>query len=108
MKLGLVNPLPIDKIKNFAASVDRVVVIEELDPVIETHCKSMGIEVDGKNMFSICGEFSQKMIADAFGIKTNSFTENSTITKSGSKDSRSLSALPAPKCEVVPPIPAFT
>ncbi|MBR2860680.1 MAG: indolepyruvate ferredoxin oxidoreductase subunit alpha [Clostridia bacterium] len=76
-KLGLVNPLPVEKIKTFAASVERVVVIEELDPVIETHCKALGIKVDGKNIFSICGEFSQKIIADAFGIKTNSFTENS-------------------------------
>ena len=67
LKLGLVNPLPIDLIKNFANEVDRVVVIEELDPVIENHCKTLGIDVDGKNILPICGEFSQNIIAKALG-----------------------------------------
>jgi len=73
LKLGLVNPLPVDKIKDFAAKVDRVAVVEELDPVIENHCKALGIEVDGKNILPICGEFSQKLIADAFGIEGREF-----------------------------------
>jgi len=73
LKLGLVNPLPVDKIKDFAAKVDRVAVVEELDPVIENHCKALGIEVDGKNILPICGEFSQKIIADAFGIEGKEF-----------------------------------
>ncbi len=73
MKLGMVNPLPVESIKAFAASVERVIVIEELDPVIETHCKAMGIAVDGKNLFPICGEFSQKLIADALGLDSKPF-----------------------------------
>ncbi len=73
LKLGLVNPLPVDKIKDFAAKVDRVAVVEELDPVIENHCKALGIQVDGKNILPICGEFSQKLIADAFGIEGKEF-----------------------------------
>ncbi len=69
LKIGLVNPLPPKMITDFAAGVDRVVVIEELDGVIETFCKTLGIAVDGKNIFSPIGEYSQKVIADAFNIE---------------------------------------
>ena len=71
LKLGMVNPLPTKLIKDFADSVERVYVIEELDPVIETHCKNIGVEVIGKEMFSPLGEFSQESIAKAFGIFEN-------------------------------------
>lgn len=67
LKLGMVNPLPADMIRNFASKFDKVVVIEELDPVIETFCRTLGIQVHGKDMFPLCGEFSQNMIAHAFG-----------------------------------------
>ncbi len=67
LKLGMVNPLPVEKIKNFAKTVDKVVVIEELDPIIENHCRTIGIEVEGKELFSIMGEFSQSVVAKALG-----------------------------------------
>ncbi len=67
LKLGMVNPLPVEKIKSFAGSVEKVIVIEELDPVIENHCKTIGIEVTGKELFSIMGEFSQSVVAKALG-----------------------------------------
>ena len=66
-KLGLVNPLPEKSLKEFASKVKKLYVIEELDPVIETHLKKLGIEVVGKEIFSSIGEFSQKTIAEAFG-----------------------------------------
>ena len=47
LKLGLVNPLPREKILAFAAKVDQVLVLEELDPVIETHCRNLGLTVLG-------------------------------------------------------------
>ncbi|MBQ8740638.1 MAG: indolepyruvate ferredoxin oxidoreductase subunit alpha [Clostridia bacterium] len=71
LKIGMPNPLPVNTIKDFAAKVKKLYVIEELDPIIENHVKSLGINVIGKEMFSILGEFSQKTIADAFGIKAN-------------------------------------
>ena len=74
LKLGLVYPLPEKLLLDFAAKVDRVVVIEELDPVIENHCKALGIEVDGKNILPICGEFSQSIIAKAMGLDAKDFT----------------------------------
>ena len=69
LKLGMVNPLPETLIKEFAARVDRLVVIEELDPVIETHCRALGLTVDGKNLFPMEGEFSQNLIRRTFGLE---------------------------------------
>lgn len=68
LKLGLVNPLPKRLIADFAKSVEKLYVIEELDGVIEAHVKAMGIDCVGKEKFSITGEFSQSTIREAFGI----------------------------------------
>lgn len=62
LKLGMVYPLPVEKIRNFARKLDRVYVIEELDSFIESHCLNIGVDVIGKSLFSKCGEFSQKTI----------------------------------------------
>jgi len=74
LKLGLVNPLPEKLIADFVNSHERVVVIEELDPVIENHCKALGLKVDGKNIFPIIGEFSQSLIARLMGKEDKEFT----------------------------------
>ncbi len=71
LKLGLLNPLPKALIKDFAAKYERVIVIEELDPVIETHVKALGIECDGKNILPICGEFSQELLSKLLLCKEN-------------------------------------
>ncbi len=62
LKLGIVNPLPSKLIKDFAAKVKRLIVVEELDGVIETHVRSLGIEVEGKSLFTPIGEYSQATI----------------------------------------------
>lgn len=64
LKLGMVHPLAKDLIKEFASKVDRVVVVEELEPVIEEQVKAMGIECDGKNLFTIQGEYSANMLRE--------------------------------------------
>ena len=69
LKLGMINPLPTNMIKHFAEKVGKVYVIEELDPIIENHCKSLGINVIGKDQFSILGEFSQKSIRRAMELE---------------------------------------
>ena len=69
LKIGMPNPLPVKTIKDFASKVKKLYVIEELDPIIETHVKSLGIEVIGKDKFSILGEFSQRTIAEALGLE---------------------------------------
>jgi indolepyruvate ferredoxin oxidoreductase alpha subunit len=69
LKLGFINPLPEKLIKDFAAKVDKVVVLEELDPIIENHCKQLGIKVSGKDTFPICGEFSQNLVRECLGME---------------------------------------
>ena len=64
LKLGMVNPLPVKLIEDFAAKVGKLYVIEELDPVIENHCKTHGISVIGKEVFSLCGEISQRIVRE--------------------------------------------
>lgn len=64
LKLGMVNPLPVKLIKDFAAGVKRLIVIEELDGIIEAHCRSIGLEPEGKSLFSPIGEYSQKTVAE--------------------------------------------
>lgn len=65
LKLGMVNPLPIQMIIDFARKVGQVYVVEELDDIIETHCRKHGIPVIGKLLFPVCGEFSQAVVRDA-------------------------------------------
>ena len=71
LKIGMPYPLPTQLIKDFASKVKKLYVIEELDPVIETHVRSLGIDVVGKELFSLLGEFSQQTIAAAFGKEAN-------------------------------------
>ena len=63
LKLGLVNPLPEKLLKDFTAKYETVYVIEELDPVIESHCKALGLNVHGKDILPLCGEFSQELLS---------------------------------------------
>ncbi|MBR5528632.1 MAG: indolepyruvate ferredoxin oxidoreductase subunit alpha, partial [Clostridia bacterium] len=65
LKLGMVYPLPEKKIKEFAAMCDKIFVIEELDPIIEKHVRAMGIEVVGKEAFTLLGEYTPAMIKKA-------------------------------------------
>ena len=67
LKLGMTNPLPVELIKNFAAKVDRLAVVEELDPIIENHCRQLGLEVIGKEVLPLVDEFSQNLVAAALG-----------------------------------------
>lgn len=64
LKLGLVNPLPTKMIQDFASCVDTLLVVEELDPIIENFCRSLGLtcQIHGKDLLPICGEFSQNLI----------------------------------------------
>ncbi|MBQ1994218.1 MAG: indolepyruvate ferredoxin oxidoreductase subunit alpha [Lachnospiraceae bacterium] len=69
LKLGMINPLPEKLILDFAEKVDKLVIIEELDPIIENHCKALGLEVTGKDVFPMEGEYCQKLIAEKLGVE---------------------------------------
>ncbi len=68
LKLGLVNPLPVEIIKDFASKVDKLYVIEELDGIIEAHLNALKIPCVGKEMFTPIGEYNQTTIREAFGL----------------------------------------
>ena len=67
LKLGMVNPLPVKLILDFASKVDKLVVVEELDSIIEDHCRKLGLKVWGKNVLPLEGEFSQNLVASKLG-----------------------------------------
>ena len=67
LKLGMTNPLPVQLIRDFAAKVDKLAVVEELDPIIEDHCRALGLEVVGKDVLPMIDEFSQNLIAEKLG-----------------------------------------
>ena len=75
LKIGMPNPLPERLIRDFAAKVKKLYVIEELDPVSETQVRAMGIEAVGKELFPAVGEFSQYTIRKAFGMEEPSSPE---------------------------------
>ncbi len=79
LKIGMPNPLPTALIRDFAAKVKKLYVIEELDPIIETHVRALGIEVVGKELFSPLGEFSQQAIAAAFGLAEKPFVTADSV-----------------------------
>ncbi len=73
LKLGIVNPLPTKLIKEFCKKHKRIVVVEELDPVIESYVKALGIKCDGKNILPELSEFSQEVVARCLLGKENEF-----------------------------------
>ena len=67
LKLGMVWPLPKQKILDFANSVEKVAVVEELDPFLEDFCRELGLGVLGKDVLPMEGEFSQNLVAAKLG-----------------------------------------
>ncbi len=67
LKFGMIHPLPVQKIRDFAATVEKLVVVEELDDIIETHCRKLGLAVTGKALFGNTGELSQNLVAEKLG-----------------------------------------
>lgn len=68
LKLGMIWPLPVDMLKGFAAQVEQLIVVEELDGFIEAHCRNLGIDCTGKERFSPIGELSQKLVAKGLNL----------------------------------------
>ncbi|MBI3359609.1 MAG: indolepyruvate ferredoxin oxidoreductase subunit alpha, partial [Chloroflexi bacterium] len=65
LKLGMAWPLPKKLIADFAAKVERLIVVEELDPFFEEHIRMMGIAVEGKSIFPLVDEFSPEVVRKA-------------------------------------------
>ncbi len=71
LKLGMVWPIAEQMIKDFAANVSRVIVVEELDGFIEEFCHHIGVNAEGKNLFGVLGELSQNIVSDKLGKSTD-------------------------------------
>ena len=65
LHLGMTYPLPPKLIHDFAAKVERLIVIEELDPFLEEEIKLMGVECEGKSIFPTCGEFNPRVVRES-------------------------------------------
>ena len=69
LKLGMIWPLPSQKIVEFAKSVSLLCVVEELDSFIENHCRELGLSLTGKDTFPCIDEFSQNLVAARLGTE---------------------------------------
>lgn len=68
LKLGMIWPMPEKRIQDFAAKVEQLVVVEELDGFIEAHCRNLGLSPMGKDAFSCIDELNQNTVAEKLGI----------------------------------------
>lgn len=64
LKIGLSFPLPMDMIRDFASKVERLIVIEELEPYMEEQIKAAGIKCEGKNMTGKLYELNPELVAE--------------------------------------------
>ena len=65
LKLGMTYPLPQNLLRKFAQQVDRVIVVEELDPFLEENIRAMGINVIGKEFIPRIGELNSLIVEEA-------------------------------------------
>ncbi|NMB41786.1 MAG: indolepyruvate ferredoxin oxidoreductase subunit alpha [Firmicutes bacterium] len=86
LKLGMVYPLPEKMIRKFAAGVEKILVVEELDPFFEEQIRLMGIEVRGKDVFPVIGELTPNLIRK-YTAKAGLLGENSYKNKVAATDS---------------------
>ncbi len=93
LKLGMIWPMPEKKIRDFAASVDELVVVEELDSFIEAHCLSLGLKVTGKDTFPCIEEFSQNLVAAKL---------NAAVPETGAKVADMIPTRPPVMCAGCP------
>ncbi len=65
LKLGFSWPVPFDKCRELAAQVDQVVIVEEVEPLVETELKAQGLAVIGKDILPLQGELAPPVIKPA-------------------------------------------
>jgi indolepyruvate ferredoxin oxidoreductase alpha subunit len=66
LKLGASWPLPDDLLRRYCVSVDRIFVVEELEPVIEKEIRALGFKAEGKKFFPRAGELSPEIVRAGF------------------------------------------
>jgi len=107
LKLGLVNPFPAGLVKKFAAGVEKLIVVEELEPFLENHIRALGIAVTGKEFFPRVGEFSPGLVEEklrAAGVPGDLFSRRGVKcnVNSGKKEEKPEEK---PAVPARPPVP---
>ncbi|HEY6837255.1 MAG TPA: thiamine pyrophosphate-dependent enzyme, partial [Geobacteraceae bacterium] len=97
LKLGMVHPLPMALIRDFAAKVEKLCVVEELDPFIEEQVRGAGIQVVGKEIIPLCGELTPGRLREAFA--------NGGIVETIPKSSMQMERLPGRPPNMCPGCP---
>lgn len=105
LKLGMSWPLPEKMIRDFAASVDRLIVIEELDPFLEEAVRLMGIPCEGKSIFPILGELDPRVVRES-AIKAGLLPESARVPRP-EVETGSLPSRPPVLCPGCPHRPTF-
>ncbi len=77
-KVGFSYPMPVEKIKKFVKNLNRVIVVEELEPFMEEELKIAGLEVEGKRYFPENGEFNLDIVEE--GLKKAGIIKESRQT----------------------------
>jgi len=100
LRLGMTYPLPEQMVRDFAARVDRLIVVEELDPFIEEEIRLMGIPVEGKSIFPLCGELDPTVVRQS-GIEAG-LLPSSAAVEVRQPDTKGLPARPPLLCPGCP------
>ena len=80
LKLGMTYPLPKKAIVDFASKVEKVYVVEELEPITEEFCKQHGLDVIGKDVLSLEGEYSTELVKKAIlGVDDTVYTQDEKL-----------------------------
>jgi indolepyruvate ferredoxin oxidoreductase alpha subunit len=82
LRLGMTYPIPPRLVRDFAARVDRLLVIEELDPFLEEELTLLGVECEGKSIFPLCGELDPRVVRESV-IKASLLPESARVPLAG-------------------------
>ena len=102
LKLGMVYPLPDKLLMDFAKDLETIIVMEELDPIVETYCRSKGLSVYGKDIFPVCGEFTQNLLKECLAEKMPDVLPQGVASHAGAKLSDEIPMRPPVMCAGCP------
>jgi indolepyruvate ferredoxin oxidoreductase alpha subunit len=105
LRLGMTYPIPAGMVRHFASAVDRLVVVEELDPFLEEEIRLLDVEVEGKSIFPLCGEFNPRIVREG-GVRAG-LLPSSTQPPRIELDKPELPARPPVLCPGCPHRPVF-
>jgi indolepyruvate ferredoxin oxidoreductase alpha subunit len=101
LKLGMPHPLPRELVREFAAGVHEIFVVEELDPFTELQVRALGIPATGKKIFPLTGELNPDLVARGFQLSGNGVSSGSEASSGHTRTGEIPDSPPLP---VRPPV----